>query len=55
MSDRAYNRDWDQKNKDRLKWKQQQWREERKKKILQVIGDGKCKDCGLDDFRVLEY
>jgi hypothetical protein len=42
-------------NKKRLAAQKQKLREEQRKTLLDIIGDGRCNDCGNDDHRVLEF
>lgn len=53
--DQAYMREYRKRNKERLSRQASIRREEWRLELLILIGDGKCKDCGNDDHRVLEF
>jgi hypothetical protein len=52
---RAYYRKYKADNKERLRYQEQVRHREWRAELLKIVGDHKCKDCGNDDFRVLEF
>lgn len=52
---RQYYRDYKALNSERLKFHERKRRREWRIRLLEIVGNNKCKDCGEKDFRVLEF
>ena len=55
VSRKEYHRQYRKDNKQRLRWQEHVRAIEWRKKLLNIVGSGKCKDCGNEDYRVLQF
>lgn len=59
MDKKQYDREWYFKNKERLRdtknERVRKYRKEKRSYILEILKNSKCLNCGINDYRVLEF